>query len=90
MKISLNKTVKYTATEPVNSDCTQTETAYLLYSPANAEHLKNLLLSLKQVTYSKERSLKNKHHEFQKLLTLSNSIPIVKTPNTAIKVLIHF
>ncbi len=90
MKISLKKQIKNTTTETVNSDSKLTETAYLLYSPANAEHLKNLLLSLKQVTYSKERPLENKHHEFQKLLTLSNPIPIFKTPNSAIKVLIHF
>lgn len=47
MKISLNKPVKYTTTEPVNSDCTQTETAYLLYSPANAEHLKKSIAQFK-------------------------------------------
>ncbi|MBG5892634.1 hypothetical protein AB6F89_21625 [Providencia hangzhouensis] len=66
MKISLKKQIKNTTTETVNSDSKLTETAYLLYSPANAEHLKNLLLSLKQVTYSNERSLKNRHNEFQK------------------------
>ncbi|MBN6366948.1 hypothetical protein AB7W83_09255 [Providencia rettgeri] len=66
MKISLKKQIKNTTTETINSDSKLTETAYLLYSPANAEHLKNLLLSLKQVTYSKERSLKNRHNEFQK------------------------
>lgn len=47
MKISLKKQIKNTTTETVNSDSKLIETAYLLYSPANAEHLKKSIAQFK-------------------------------------------
>ncbi len=88
----MKETVIKQSKQPTNAPLDNIdETTYLLRSPANAEHLNKSITQFKMGNMFKKNILLKNSNSLSFTPTYnSNPVPIFKTPNTTIKVLIHF